>query len=145
VAFSGPLILKGNLAVGTDSLTAADVSDQVLGFTIIAERDTVDIPATLASAKSKRAGGVAYSIKIDFFSSDGDDADLFRVFWDTFATADGQLYFEGSVADDAVSATNPLWSGTFIVTGAQLGGDAEGLSQDSQTFPLIAAPTIATS
>lgn len=146
MSFSGVLVLKGNLKIGPVAGSLVDVSEQVTGYTIMASRDTVQVPATLSGPKSARAGGVQYQLKVDYFASDGSASDdLLRVFWATFGTADGQLAFSANTEDGATSATNPLWSGTFIVTGAQLGGAAEGLSTDSQTFPMTGAPTIATS
>lgn len=137
-----PLVLKGNLAIGVDAMSATDVSDSVTAFRITTDRDIVDVPATLAGPKSFRAGGAQYHIEVSYLSTDDDTTSaLFAQFWNAVASADGILYFEGSMRDGTVSDANPLWSGEFIVTGAGIGGNAEELSIDSQTFPCIAAPT----
>lgn len=136
-----PLVLKGNLAIGIDAGSAVDVSDSITALKITANRDIVDVPATLAGPKSFRAGGAQYAVEISYLSTDEDPDDtVFAMFWTAIASADGILYFEGSMRDGTVSDANPLWSGEFIVTGAAIGGDAEALSTDSQTFPCVAKP-----
>src|SRR5574341_330285 len=140
-----PLILKGNLKIGADAGSAADVSDAIFKFRLKATAAEVTIPATLATPETSRKGAVKYEIEIDFLSNDTASTELFRVLWAAINTADGTLYFEGNLRDGATSATNPKWSGNFIVLGAGIGAEAESLSQDSQTYPLTGAPTMATS
>lgn len=142
-----PLILKGNCKIGADAGGAVDFSDTVYRFIIAGDADEIEIPATLANPKGVRPGGVKYTVTIEYMSNDTSlTAELFSVFWTALTTdAATPLYFEGTMRDAAASATNPKWSGNFYVTHAALGGDAEGLSTDSVTFTLTAAPTRATS
>lgn len=139
---NAPVILKGNLAIGTSEGTAVDVSDVVTGFTIMAARDIIAIKPTLSKGKRNKAGGTGYSLKVDYLVSDQSlTDDLFSIFWASFATPTGELYFEGSVRDGAVGAANPQWQGLFIVNAASLGGGAETVLEDSNTFPMVDAPT----
>jgi hypothetical protein len=141
-----PLILRGNLKIGADSGSAVDVSDAVTKFRIAAQANEVQIPATLSTDATSRKGGVKYTIDIDYLANDEAATELFRVFWAAVTqNGEGELYFEGSFRDGAVSAANPKWSGNFVVLSAALGGDADGLATDSSTFPLLAAPAMATS
>jgi hypothetical protein len=135
------LVLKGNLKLGADSSSETDVSDEILSFTISAERDLVTVPPTLATPKVSRAGTTEYFVEIGYLSTDDDTTSVFQQMWTALGSAAGTMYFEGSFTDAVVSATNPLWSGTFVVVGAGVGGDAEGLSQFSARHPLTAAPT----
>lgn len=136
-----PLLLKGNLALGTTANGVADVSDGITTFKISADRDEVSIPATLATPKSARVGGVKYQIEVGYFSNDESTTGIFGLFWASLITADGLIYFSGSMRDGLVTASNPLWTGSFYVTGASLGGGAEDLSVDSRTFTMTGAPT----
>lgn len=131
-----PLIVGGLLSVN-----AVDFSDAITHATIQVDADEVTIPATLAGPKAFRKGGNAFSITINFLSNDTSaTAELFGVLWTAITTGNGQLAFILQVRDGVVSASNPSWVGTFVATHAALGGDAEGLSVDSATFKLIAAP-----
>lgn len=144
-----PQILKGYLKMGLgDGLTGGstgmtDVSDQVTGMQLIFERDTVEVPATLGQPRGTRAGGAKYSVKIDYLSANNGTG-VWSILESAFATSQGYVSFEGAVTDDAVSATNPRYFGTIIATGAAIGGTAEDLQTDSQTFPLKSTWTKAT-
>lgn len=146
MATTAPLILKGNLKLGSSSGTALEVGDQVTAWALKQMRDTIAIPATLAATKSIRAGGESWTLDLGYLSSDGSlTDDVFGILYTQALTDDAQCYFEGSQRNGAVSATNPKWSGTFVVTENQFGGDAEGLSIARFTYQLIARPTRATS
>lgn len=143
MASAGALILKGNLKLGANHAGVADMSAEVIAFKVSAKVDNIAIPATLSTPKAARGGSVEYSIDISYLSTDDDSATLFRVLWAAVGSASKELYFEGSFRDDAVSATNPVWYGTFIVSGADVGGAAEGLSEGSITCIMKAAPSMA--
>lgn len=135
-----PLIVGGNFKIG-----ATDFSDAVTKVRIFGDADEVDIPPTLAGPKSTRKGGVQYSVELDYLSNDTDaTAELFRVLWTALSSGNGQLAASTQMRDGAISATNPEWQFTMVVTHASLGGEAEGLSSDSVTFKLTGAPVIDT-
>lgn len=142
-----PIILTGNLKIGASSTTAFEVGDNVTGMKLTGTRAIIEIPSTLATTtSSRRAGQANYELQVDYMpSDDATTTAAFNLFWnalaDVTAGAEGQLYFEGSMRAGSVSTSNPKWSGTIIVTGAAIGGTANELATDSQTFPLTAAPT----
>lgn len=138
MAFS-PLILKGNLTIDS-----TDVSDQVTSFTFNGERDQVNIPATFGQRSSFLAGNDTYTVDIAYLQ-DQDDAALSTIFWDALADADGTIEVAGSFETGAVSASNPLFTATAVVTGAGMGGDVNAVGVDSQTFPLQDRPVKSTS
>lgn len=137
---TSPLILRGNFKIAT-----VDQSTEVTAFHVRGIRDTVEVPATLGGPKSERAGGAKYEIEISYLSTDGTDGVLFPTLWTAIGSATAELAWTATLRDGAISAANPQWSGTMVVVAAELGGDAEGLSIGSATFPLTGAPAIATS
>lgn len=146
-----PLILTGNLKIGTSASTAFEVGDNVTGFKITGTREIVEIPSTLATpTKSRRAGSSAYEVQIDYLpNDDATTTSTFVLLWnaldDVTAGQEGQLYMEGSMESGTVSTGNPKWSFTAIVTQAAIGGTANELATDSVTLPLTARPTRANS
>lgn len=136
-----PLIVGGILTVNT-----IDFSDAILKATLNADADEIAIPATLATPKTSRRGGVKYSVQIDYLSNDtSDTGELFMQLWDAISTGSGELPFTLKYRDEAVSISNPMWSGTLVTLAAHVGGASEGLSQDSITLPCTGVPTKATS
>jgi hypothetical protein len=132
-----PLILRGNFKIAT-----VDQSLEVTAFKIRGARDTVEVPATLGGPKSQRAGGALYEVEISYLATDGTDGVLFPTLWTALGTATGEVAASASMRDGAISAANPEWQFTMVVTAAELGGEAEGLSTGSATFPLTGAPVI---
>lgn len=136
-----PLIVGGLFKVGS-----VDFSDAITKVQLLAEGDEIEIPATLATPKTSRLGGVKYSLALDYLSNDTSaTAELWHVLWTAITTSDGTLAYTLQVRDGTPSATNPQWTGNFVALAAQLGGDAEGLSVGSSTFPCTAVPTKVTS
>lgn len=145
-----PLILEGTLSIGSTTSTLTDYSDAITSFKISATADPIDIPATLGGPKSQRKGPVLYELEISYLSNDTDvTAELFRVLWTAVSTTGtataGQLAWSANLRDGATTTANPKWTGTMIVMGAEIGGDASDLSSGSGTFALTAAPTISNS
>ena len=130
-----PLILKGNLKVN-----GIDVSGSVTSYTFSGQRDTIDIPATFGSRASFAAGSDTYQVEIAYLSNTATPAELTSVFWDALADANGTVTVSGSFSSGAVSATNPSYTATAVVTGVSIGGAVNSLGQDSQTFPLKDRP-----
>lgn len=121
---------------GVVTIDGDDFSDAITKVVLAAAADEVEIPATLAGPKSSRKGGVKYTLELEYLSSPG-TAQLAEALDEALA-ADGLLPYTVKLTDGAISATNPEYSGTLVVLGNQLGGDAEGLSTGSVTFPLTA-------
>lgn len=143
------VILTGNCKIGASAGTAVDVKDAVTAFTLRGARSVVEVPATLATGEISRLAGTAtYELEIAYLGDDAATTALTMILWDALdptSNPTGRLYFEGNLHGGTTSATNPKWSGTFIATGADFGGEVGSLSATSQTFPLIARPTRATS
>lgn len=129
-----PLILTGNLKIND-----VDVSEQVTSFKFSGTRDTIEVPETFGSRKSVRGGGDEYEVEISYLQ-DVDATALTVIFWDALADAAGTVTVAGTVRPGAVSATNPEFEATALVTGAGIGGDVNTVGLDSQTFPLLDRP-----
>ena len=134
-----PLILRGNLKVNT-----TDVSDQVTSFTFMGQRATIDIPQTFGAKSSFAAAGDSYSVEIAYLQ-DTDSSALTMIFWDALASVTGEVTVAGSFESGIVGASNPLFTGTAIVTGAGIGGAVNTVGQQTFTFPLKAVPVKTTS
>jgi hypothetical protein len=140
---TAPLIFKGILCLavaGSGSYT--DVSDELTAAKIRFAVDEIDIPATAGQPGSTRGGGVMAFLDVGFLSTDGSGGTLYPMLYAAAATATGELDFILRYRDGAKGATNPQWCGTVIVTGGALGGDAETLSADSQSFPMTDLPVL---
>lgn len=137
--------LAGNLSIGQDAATPIliDVSNFVTNFVIGVSVDQVEIPQTMGTDKTARPGSRTFSVTINYLNDPGTNT-LFDMLY-TAAIGDGYLFFSGSTFDGSVSAANPLWSGEFIVSGAETGGDMGSFGQTSASFTLTKAPTKATS
>tara|TARA_R110000803_G_scaffold63024_1_gene123565 strand:- start:7264 stop:7680 length:417 start_codon:yes stop_codon:yes gene_type:complete len=130
-----PLILTGNLEID-----GVDVSAQVTAFKFSAARAQIEIPQTFGTRMSFAAGNDSYEIEIEYLS-DNDATALSQIFWTAIADADGTVTCAGTFRTGAVSATNPQWTATAVVTGVGIGGEVNTVGVDSQTFPLTDRPT----
>lgn len=134
-----PLVLTGSLTI--DSV---DVSAQVKSFRFSGSRVEVPIPATFDTDTSYAAGPGSWQVEIEYMS-DTDSTALTQVFWTAITTAPHTVTVSGTVREGAVSASNPRWYGTAVVTAWGLGGAHSELGVESVTFNMTAAPTQATS
>lgn len=138
------LVLTGSLAfggTGTDDLTSDAVhSDEITSFKVTANVDTIEVPATMTTPIHGRGGAADYSLTISYLSNDIAGT-FFRQLWSKLGTT---LTFSGTMRSGSISATNPVWYGSFVVTEASLGAAAQQLSTGSTTFPMTGAPTKAT-
>ena len=134
-----PLILKGNLEIN-----GTDVSAQVTSFKFTAERATIEKPATFGSRKSFAGGEDTYAVEIEYLQDVSADS-LSMIFWTAVAAEPGTITVSGTLRDAAVSADNPTFEATALVTGSGLGGQVNEYGVDSQTFPLLDRPTQVTS
>lgn len=137
---SSDLILKGALCLKPIGGSMTDCSAEVTMVTIKGERADVTIPPTLAAGTSHAAGAQKYSVQIDYLSTDGTTGILFPLLWTALLTPEKTLQFQCTMRDGAKGATNPLWCGEFVVSGADVGGDVEALSTGSITCTMTGAP-----
>jgi hypothetical protein len=143
-----PLVIEGGVfKCGVTGGALTDYSDAVTKVVVQATAAAVNIPQTLATPETARKGSVKYEIVLDYLSNDTSlTAELFELFFQNIGVGlDGLMDFEVQLRAGAVSATNPKWSGTLVLVTASVGGDVGGLSTDSGTFPLTAAPVRHTS
>lgn len=133
-----PLVLAGALRVND-----ADVSAQVKEFAFGGDRVEVNIPAVLGGDMSFAAGPAQWFVTIRYMP-DTDAAALTQVLWTAMTTSPHTITVSGTMRDGAVSASNPRWHGTAVVTQWGLGGRHYDLAEESHTFKMTAAPTRAT-
>lgn len=140
------LVLNGNTKVGpytgvlvTDKAAAVDMTSEVTSFQITAAVNTIVVPATGTTPEHGRGGAADFALMIGYLSNDI-ALSLFAALWAAVSSASHTLFFSGSFRAGAVSATNPIWTGAFIVTEASVGGPSQNLSQASATFPMIGPP-----
>lgn len=134
-----PLILTGN-----QKINGVDVSDQVISFRVVGARAQTNIPATYGERASFAGGDDTYTVEIEYLS-DTDATALTQIFWTAIAATPGTITFEGSMRSGAVSASNPAWTGTALVTAVGIGGTVKGVGRESVTFPCLDRPTQITS
>lgn len=128
---------------GTFTLNAIDVSAEVSTVILKGMTNDVAVPATLSRPKGHAAGATHHSIQIDYLSDDASTtATLFGILWTAVGTATKELPFTVRLRPGAESASNPSWSGTLVVAGADVGGNVGDLSTGSITCDLTGAPTI---
>lgn len=130
-----PLLLTQGLTI--DSV---DVSDQVFGFKVIGSRESIPVRKTFGQRASVRPGSDTYEVEI-MFLQDVDATALSRIFWDALADADGTVVLTGKLRSGAISADNPEWTMTALVTGSEFGGEVDTVGETSLTFPLLDRPT----
>lgn len=131
------------ICLGTFTLNSVDVSAEVTSVILKGMTNDIAIPATLTAGITHAAGAVKYQIEIQYLSDDSSTtATLFGILWTAIGTASKELPFTIRLRPGVESPTNPQWSGTLVVPGADLGGDVEGLSTGSITATLTGAPTI---
>lgn len=134
-----PLVVSGALTID-----GSDVSEQVKSFRFFGNRVEVPIPAVFHSDVSYAAGPASWFVEIEYIS-DTDSTALTQVLWTAITTSPHTITVSGTVRPGAVSASNPRWHGTAVVSGWGLGGGVYELGTESVTFPMTAAPTQATS
>ena len=143
------ILTVGNLKIGESASTCTEVGDVVTAFRLQGTRDTIVVPPTLATqVENNRAATERWTLQVDYFADPNGTTStdlwnqLFTAIADTStASPPGSLYYEGSIADGAVSTSNPKFSGRFLVTGLGTGGTVNELSLDSQTFPCTGRPS----
>lgn len=122
-----------------------DYSDAVSKVILHATAAAVDVPQTFATPQTTRKGAVKYEMEIDYQSNDI-AGQLFDALWAAIAVGQtGLIAFTTRFRVGVVSASNPQWDGTLVVTDASIGGQAGTLSAGSATFGLTAAPVKSTS
>ena len=90
------------------------------------------------------SGNVTYECTIDL--NQGVAAtDLTMVLFAALADSTGTITVAGSFQPGAVSASNPLFTATALVTDFEVGGEVNTEGTSQFTFPLLARPVATTS
>jgi hypothetical protein len=128
---------------GTFTLGGVDVSDEVTEVVLKGFTNNVQVPATLTAGNTNAAGATHYSIEIGYLSDDSSTtATLFGILWTAIGTASKELEFTARFRPGPQSPDNPEWSGTLVVSGADVGGKANELSTGKITCALTGAPSL---
>ena len=133
-----PLVLTG-----TPEINSTDVSEQVMEIVFSGSRDAVNVPATFGSSPTFAAGNVTYEVEIRFLQ-DIDATAISDILFDALADSTGTVTVGATVRSGAVSATNPKYEATAVVTDWNLGGEVNTVGTTSVRFPLTGRPTVAT-
>lgn len=132
------LILRGNVTINS-----VDVTDEVTGVHINGTANDVVIPATMGTPKSHAPGSTKYTVQFDYLSDDSStSATLFGILWEAVDSDTKELDWTARLRTGDQSADNPEWSGTLVVSAADVGGQAEDLSSGSLTCTLTGEPVI---
>ena len=124
--------LEGNITIG-----ATDHSADITSIVITGTKATTEGGKTFADASpTVEVGGAEYSVTINFNHDEGDASNVFATLYTAFLTDSSEVAFTGTFKDEAVSATNPEWSGTIIVTDLDIGGTVGDKKQQSKTYPV---------
>jgi hypothetical protein len=131
--------LRGNLKLGPSSGTAVEFGNAITAFIMKTERESVTLPATLATGRaSAAAGALTQMVQIDFFSSTAASS-VWAELYDAIITDSAELYFEGTLNPGAVNADNPRWSGFITIMSLDTGIAVGALRAQSQTYPVTQA------
>lgn len=131
------------VCLGVFKLGGTDVSTEVTAATIQGFTNDIVVPSTLGAPTTHAAGAKHYSIQIDYLADDSSTTTtLFGILWAAVISASKELAFTVRYRPGAESATNPEWSGTLIVSGADIGGNVGELSSGSITCDLTGEPSI---
>lgn len=130
IQLEGPITLGGN-----------DYSDEISSFVINDTRNTVTVPGTFGDATEvDRAGAHKWSATITFHS-DLAAASVWAELLDAMLTDTAELGFTARFKSGPVSGDNQEVSGTLLVTALDTGGTVNELRQQTQTYPMVGAPT----
>lgn len=128
---------------GTFTLNSIDVSAEVTAVILKGMTNDVVVPPTLTLPTTHAAGATKYQIQIDYLADDSSTtATLFGILWTAIGTDSKELPFVVRLRTGVESPTNPQWSGTLVVSGADVGGNVEELSTGSITCTLTGAPVL---
>lgn len=143
-------VLLGNFKSGASEGTAIAQNDAIFAMTIYGQRSEIVVPPRFSTGtETAVAGAASYYVEVDYMPDDTSATTFFSQLWDALDPATnptGELYFEGTLHDSgAVSADNPKWSGTLLVTDAGIGGASNSLSRRTGRFRLTGRPVKETS
>jgi len=133
------LILSGTVKIAT-----VDVSAEVTNVTIKGSVNDVVVPATMSAGITHAGGANKYTIQIDYLSDDASTGLLFPLLWTAVGSASKEVAYSIRLHPGVIGVGNPQYDGSFVVSGADVGGPEEGLSTGSITCTCTGAPVVTT-
>jgi len=130
--------LKGNLTMGLTDPADVDISAWVTQLTIQRLRESIAIPGTLATGQASVAAGAESDNLIITFFSDLSDEAPFDLFEEAIMSPTSELLFSGTLDPGPTGPTNPMYSGTAVLLGVDIGGTVGQLRTQAQTLPIKA-------
>lgn len=126
-------------AEGVITIGATDYSDETISFEIVRRRNLTTKPATFGNIREvQSAGSLVEEVRITAFTSVVATS-LSDELYAAVDTDSSELAFTAKFVDAAISANNAEYQGTFVVTGATVGGRVNQWNQQTWTFPITAA------
>ena len=123
------------------TIGGVDYSDEIRRLVLRRRRNLVTRPATFGdNTEVQSAAALVNEITIELFNDvTASSTGIARKLWEAAATDTAELAFTAKYVTAAVSANNPEFSGTFVVTGAELGGEINAYNRQQWTFPVTSA------
>lgn len=126
-------------AEGVITIGATAYSSEIISFQINWRRNLTTKPATFGNIREvQSAGSRVEEVVITAFTSVAATSltDELRT---AVLTDSGELAFTAKFIDTTIGADNPEYAGTFVVTGATVGGRVNQWNQQTWTFPITSA------
>jgi hypothetical protein len=126
-------------AEGVITIGGTDYSDETIQFEITRTRELVKGPATFGNIRVKQGAGALDEVVVITALNEITAASLTTEFYDALDTPTSELTFSAKFTTGAIAADNPAYTGTFICTGATVGGTVNQHNQQTWTFGITAA------
>ena len=123
------------------TIGGTDYSDEIRRLVLRKRRNLVTRPATFGdNTEVQKAAALVNEITIELFNDVTAAATgIARKLFDAASTDSAELAFTAKFVTAAVGADNPEFSGTFVVIGAELGGEINAYNRQQWTFPVTQA------
>jgi hypothetical protein len=136
--------LNGVIRIGPVAGTLVDVSDAVSALVINTKVEMVQRPPTYGNPnKEARKGSIEDQVTLVFHADEAPSTGLWAVLYDAARnSATGELAFDAVYRAGAASASNPRFTGIFLVSDIDTGTPVNEWKAQSKTFPArsIAGP-----
>lgn len=129
-----PIQLEGTIELGPVGESLTDFSDDITSLVIVRGREQVPRQPTFGNAQRIQGAGAREDQVTINFLHDTAASNVWSQLWDALDTDDSVLEFSATLKDEAVSATNPEFTGKIVVTGLETGGEVGTRNNQSQTY-----------
>jgi len=126
-------------AEGVITIGGTDYSDETIEFTITRTRELVKGPATFGNIRQKNAAGALDEVVVITALNEITAASLQTELYDALDTPTSELTFSAKFTTAAIGADNPAYTGSFVVTGATVGGTVNQHNTQTWTFGITPA------